>query len=105
MPSIGRLTRYRPPQGPGVRVDTGVYEGAEISMFYDPMIAKLVTFGASREAAIHRMAGALDAFQIRGLNHNIGFLAAIMGRSASMTASSRPTSSRPNFPMASTARS
>jgi propionyl-CoA carboxylase alpha chain len=80
VPSIGRLTRYRPPSGPGVRVDTGVYEGAEISMFYDPMIAKLVTFGASREEAIKRMAGALDSFQIRGLNHNIGFLAAIMGR-------------------------
>jgi propionyl-CoA carboxylase alpha chain len=80
VPSIGRLTRYRPPAGPGVRVDTGVYEGAEISMFYDPMIAKLVTFGPSREEAIGRMAGALDAFQIRGLNHNIGFLAAIMGR-------------------------
>ena len=80
VPSIGRLTRYRPPSGPGVRVDTGVYEGAEISMFYDPMIAKLVTFGETRETAIQRMAGALDAFQIRGLNHNIGFLAAIMGR-------------------------
>ncbi|MGB8839637.1 MAG: acetyl/propionyl/methylcrotonyl-CoA carboxylase subunit alpha [Aliidongia sp.] len=80
VPSIGRLTRYRPPAGPGVRVDTGVYEGAEISMFYDPMIAKLVTFGATREEAIGRMAVALDAFQIRGLNHNIGFLAAIMGR-------------------------
>ena len=80
VPSIGRLTRYRPPTGDGVRVDTGVYEGAEISMFYDPMIAKLVTFGETRETAIQRMAGALDAFQIRGLNHNIGFLAAIMGR-------------------------
>ena len=80
LPSIGRLSRYRPPTGEGVRVDTGVYEGAEISMFYDPMIAKLVTFGASREEAIKRMAGALDSFQIRGLNHNIGFLAAIMGR-------------------------
>jgi len=80
VPSIGRLTRYRPPAGPGVRVDTGVYEGAEISMFYDPMIAKLVTYGADRPEAIKRMAGALDAFQIRGLNHNIGFLAALMGR-------------------------
>jgi propionyl-CoA carboxylase alpha chain len=80
IPSIGRLTRYRPPAGPGIRVDTGVDEGAEISMFYDPMIAKLVSFGASRAEAIERMAGALDAFQIRGLNHNIGFLAAIMGR-------------------------
>ena len=80
VPSIGRLTRYRPPTGPGVRVDTGVYEGAEITMFYDPMIAKLVTYGADRVEATHRMAQALDAFAIRGVNHNIGFLAAIMGR-------------------------
>ncbi|GGF29451.1 acetyl/propionyl-CoA carboxylase subuit alpha [Aliidongia dinghuensis] len=80
VPSIGRLTRYRPPEGQGVRVDTGVYEGAEITMFYDPMIAKLVTYGADRKDATHRMAQALDAFAIRGVNHNIGFLAAIMGR-------------------------
>jgi propionyl-CoA carboxylase alpha chain len=80
VPSIGRLTRYRPPEGTGVRVDTGVYEGAEITMFYDPMIAKLVTYGADRVEATHRMAQALDAFAIRGVNHNIGFLAAIMGR-------------------------
>jgi propionyl-CoA carboxylase alpha chain len=80
VPSIGRLTRYRPPSGEGVRVDTGVYEGAEISMFYDPMIAKLVTFAPTRDAAIHRMSAALDAFAIRGVNHNIGFLSAIMGR-------------------------
>ncbi|MDB5361620.1 MAG: acetyl/propionyl-CoA carboxylase subunit alpha [Rhodospirillales bacterium] len=80
VPSIGRLTRYRPPEGVGVRVDTGVYEGAEITMFYDPMIAKLVTYGADRTEATHRMAQALDAFVIRGVNHNIGFLAAIMGR-------------------------
>jgi propionyl-CoA carboxylase alpha chain len=80
VPSIGRLTRYRPPQGEGVRVDTGVYEGAEISLFYDPMIAKLVTYGATRRQATERMAAALDGFQIRGVSHNIGFLAAIMGR-------------------------
>jgi propionyl-CoA carboxylase alpha chain len=80
VPSIGRLTRYRPPTGEGVRVDTGVYEGAEISMFYDPMIAKLVTYGATRDTAIWRMAAALDAFAIRGVSHNIGFLAAIMAR-------------------------
>ncbi len=80
LPSIGRLTRYRPPTGEGVRVDTGVYEGAEISMFYDPMIAKLVTYGPTRAIATERMAAALDAFAIRGVNHNIGFLAAIMGR-------------------------
>jgi propionyl-CoA carboxylase alpha chain len=83
LPSIGRLTRYRPPDNgngaaaDGVRVDTGVYEGGEISMFYDPMIAKLVGAGRTRDEAADRLADALDAFQIRGLNHNISFLAAI----------------------------
>ncbi|MBX6368672.1 MAG: acetyl-CoA carboxylase biotin carboxylase subunit [Rhodospirillales bacterium] len=78
LPSIGRLVRYFPPEGAGIRVDTGVYEGAEISMFYDPMIAKLVTSGPTREAAIRRMRDALDAFHIRGVSHNIPFLAAVM---------------------------
>ncbi|MEJ0069866.1 MAG: biotin/lipoyl-containing protein [Pseudomonadota bacterium] len=78
LPSIGRLTRYRTPTGDGVRVDTGVFEGAEISMHYDPMIAKLVTAGADRAAAIATMQRALDGFAIRGLNHNIEFLAALM---------------------------
>jgi len=80
LPSIGRLTRYRPPAGEGVRVDTGVYEGSEISMFYDPMIAKLITYGTTRPQATKRMADALDAFAIRGVNHNIGFLSAIVRR-------------------------
>ena len=78
LPSIGRLSRYRPPEGEGVRVDTGVYEGSEISMFYDPMIAKLITYAPTRPQAAKRMADALDAFAIRGVNHNIGFLAAII---------------------------
>jgi propionyl-CoA carboxylase alpha chain len=78
LPSIGRLSRYRPPAGEGVRVDTGVYEGSEISMFYDPMIAKLITYGTTRPQATKRMADALDAFAIRGVNHNIGFLSAII---------------------------
>jgi propionyl-CoA carboxylase alpha chain len=78
LPSIGRLSRYRPPTGDGVRVDTGVYEGSEISMFYDPMIAKLITYGPTRPQATKRMADALDAFAIRGVNHNIGFLSAII---------------------------
>ena len=78
LPSIGRLSRYRPPAGEGVRVDTGVYEGSEISMFYDPMIAKLITYAPTRPQAAKRMADALDAFAIRGVNHNIGFLAAII---------------------------
>jgi propionyl-CoA carboxylase alpha chain len=79
VPSIGRLVRYRPPaEDDTVRVDTGVYEGAEISMYYDPMIAKLVTYGPSRDAAIARMEDALDAFHIRGVNHNVPFLSAIL---------------------------
>jgi propionyl-CoA carboxylase alpha chain len=79
LPAIGRLVRYREPSaGPAVRVDSGVYEGAEISMFYDPMIAKLVTYGEDRPAAISAMREALDSFLIRGLAHNISFLAALM---------------------------
>jgi propionyl-CoA carboxylase alpha chain len=78
VPSIGRLTQYRPPEGEGVRVDTGVYAGSEISMFYDPMIAKLITYAPTRAEATRRMVTALDSFVIRGVNHNIGFLAAIM---------------------------
>jgi propionyl-CoA carboxylase alpha chain len=79
LPSIGRLTRYiAPTTMDGVRVDTGVYEGGEISMYYDPMIAKLVGTGATRDEAIDRCAAALDAYCVRGVNHNIAFLAAIM---------------------------
>jgi propionyl-CoA carboxylase alpha chain len=84
LPSIGRLTRYRPPQdgvdeaGRTVRTDTGVFEGAEISMYYDPMIAKLITHGPTRQAAIDLQAEALDAFVIDGVEHNIAFLAALM---------------------------
>jgi propionyl-CoA carboxylase alpha chain len=83
LPSIGRLARYRPPAegeagGGTVRTDTGVFEGAEISMFYDPMIAKLVTHGPTRQAAIDLQADALDAFVIDGVEHNIPFLAALM---------------------------
>ena len=83
LPSIGRLTKYRPPQevsanGGTVRNDTGVFEGAEISMYYDPMIAKLVTHAATRQAAIDLQADALDAFVIDGVEHNIPFLAALM---------------------------
>ena len=79
LPSIGRLRRCRPPaESPSVRVDTGVVEGSEITMFYDPMIAKLVTRGADRDAAIAAMADALDAYYLRGIGHNVDFLAAIM---------------------------
>ena len=79
LPSIGRLVRYQPPvENARVRVDTGIEEGSEVSMFYDPMIAKLSTWGASREAAIDTMAKALDAYYIRGVNHNISFLGAVI---------------------------
>jgi propionyl-CoA carboxylase alpha chain len=79
LPSSGRLVRYRPPdEDDHVRVDTGVAEGGEISIFYDPMIAKLITSGATREEAAVRMSGALDQFHISGVRHNIGFLAALI---------------------------
>ncbi len=98
LPSIGRLTRYRPPQevaaGPllnngkwqgeapegasAVRNDTGVYEGGEISMYYDPMIAKLCTWAPTREAAIEAMRIALDSFEVEGIGHNLPFLSAVM---------------------------
>jgi propionyl-CoA carboxylase alpha chain len=79
LPSTGRLVKYREPApGPDVRVDTGVYEGGEISMFYDPMIAKLCTYGKTRNAAIDRMRRALDEFYVRGVSHNVPFLAALM---------------------------
>ena len=78
LPSIGRLTRYTAPEGDDVRVDTGVYEGGEISMHYDPMIAKLVTYGADRDTAIMNMRQALDGYYIRGVQHNIAFLSALM---------------------------
>ena len=98
LPSIGRLTRYRPPQevasGPmleggtwhgdaptgqtAVRNDTGVYEGGEISMYYDPMIAKLCTWGPDRATAIEAMRVALDSFEVEGIGHNLPFVAAVM---------------------------
>jgi propionyl-CoA carboxylase alpha chain len=92
LPSTGRLIRYNPPvpgwtddgaengrRGvDGVRVDDGVYEGGEVSMFYDPMIAKLVTWGETRDEAADKQIAALDAFEIEGLGHNIDFVNAIM---------------------------
>jgi propionyl-CoA carboxylase alpha chain len=79
LPSIGRLVGYIPPAGDGVRVDTGVYEGTEITLHYDPMIAKLAVHGGDRNAAIDRLKDALDGFFISGVRHNIAFLAAIVG--------------------------
>jgi propionyl-CoA carboxylase alpha chain len=92
LPSTGRLSRYRPPvEGwtddgaengrrgiDGIRVDDGVYEGGEVSMFYDPMIAKLVTWGETRDEAADKQIAALDVFEIEGLGHNIDFVSAIM---------------------------
>lgn len=84
LPSIGRLSRYRPPnegkQGDGtiIRNDTGVFEGGEISMYYDPMIAKLCTWGADRETATDAMAEALDKFEVEGIGNNLPFLSAVM---------------------------
>jgi propionyl-CoA carboxylase alpha chain len=79
LPSIGRLVRYRQPsESQSVRVDTGVVEGSEISMFYDPMIAKLVTHAPTRQAAIDAQIVALDNYYIRGIGHNIHFLSSVM---------------------------
>jgi propionyl-CoA carboxylase alpha chain len=74
LPSIGRLERYREPAGEGIRVDSGVAEGGGISMFYDPMISKLIAYGKDRIEAIDRLAGALDGYVIEGLGHNRQFL-------------------------------
>ena len=92
LPSTGRLVEYEPPVEPwaddgtangrrgvdGIRVDDGVFEGGEVSMFYDPMIAKLITWGATRDEAADLQIEALDAFRIKGLGHNVDFLSAIM---------------------------
>ena len=87
LPSTGRLVRYNPPRPSGepadaseprIRVDDGVAEGGEVSIYYDPMIAKLISWGPTREAAIDAQVAALDAFEIDGLGHNIDFLSALM---------------------------
>ncbi|MDH6249604.1 propionyl-CoA carboxylase alpha chain [Polynucleobacter sphagniphilus] len=79
LPSTGRLVKYRPPQEmDGVRVDTGVYEGGEIPMFYDSMIAKLIVHGKDRTEAIEKMRSALNDFVIRGIHSNIPFQAALL---------------------------
>ena len=83
LPSIGRLTRYRPPEEFAsdtqvVRNDTGVFEGGEISMYYDPMIAKLCTWAPTRLEAIEHMRNALDGFEVEGIGHNLPFLSAVM---------------------------
>ena len=85
LPSVGRLVRYRPPEegednGIIIRNDTGVFEGGEISTFYDPMIAKLCTWAETREKAINAMEEALDSFEVEGVGHNLPFLSAVMGQ-------------------------
>jgi propionyl-CoA carboxylase alpha chain len=117
LPSIGRLTKYRPPaerreHGVTVRNDTGVYEGSEISLFYDPMIAKLVTHAPTREAAIDAHSDALDAFVVDGIRHNIPFLAALMAHprwragtlSTGFIAEEYPQGFHPQTPEGGTAR-
>ena len=79
LPSTGRLVYYRPPaEDDHVRVDTGVFEGGEVSMYYDPMIAKLITYGTDRDEAAAHMRSALDRFIIRGVSSNLNFLSALM---------------------------
>ena len=79
LPSSGRVTRFRPPEASEeVRVDTGLFEGAEVSLHYDPMVAKLVTFGRDRESAADMMSLALDRFEIDGIESNISFLASLV---------------------------
>jgi propionyl-CoA carboxylase alpha chain len=83
LPSTGRLVRYRTPIASSgeegiTRIDDGVEEGGEVSMFYDPMIAKLVTWAPTREAAVDRQIEALDSFVIEGIGHNVDFLSALM---------------------------
>jgi acetyl/propionyl-CoA carboxylase alpha subunit len=73
LPDIGRLTTYKRPQGLGVRVDDGFEEGMEIPIYYDPMIAKLITYGQNREEAINRMIRAIDEYQITGIQNTLAF--------------------------------
>jgi len=80
LPSIGRLVRYQAPTGDGIRLDTGVFEGSEISVFYDPLIAKLIASGADRDMVIDRLSSALDEFYVAGVQHNIPFLAAVAAK-------------------------
>ena len=83
LPSTGRITRYSPPaEGNGVRMDSGVVEGSEISIYYDPMVAKLCSYGPDRNAALETMRNALDIFEIAGIGHNIPFLSAVMDHPA-----------------------
>ena len=78
LPSPGRITRLRIPQGPGIRDDGGVYEGSEVSIYYDPMISKFAVYGKDREQAIERMRRALMEYQIGGIKTTLGFFREVM---------------------------
>jgi acetyl/propionyl-CoA carboxylase alpha subunit len=82
LPQSGRILLYREPSGPGIRVDSGVAEGSEISVHYDPLLAKLIAFAETRDAAIDRAASALTRYPILGLRTNVAFLCAILGHPA-----------------------
>src|SRR5256885_425136 len=113
LPSTGRLVRFAPPEQTmwqadtghlhGVRVDTGVYEGGEIPMFYDSMIAKLIVHGSDRNDAIAKMREALNAFVIRGISSNIPFQAALLAHPKSKSGDSTPVSTADHSPPASPA--
>ena len=78
LPSVGRMERYIEPVDNGVRIDSGIFEGGEVSIFYDPMISKLITYGFDRNQAIEKMSNALDSYYIRGVKNNISFLSALI---------------------------
>jgi acetyl-CoA carboxylase biotin carboxylase subunit len=78
LPSPGKITRLRQPSGPYVRDDSGVYEGSEISIYYDPMISKLITWGATRLEAIERMKRALTEYRVGGIKTNLAFHRRVM---------------------------
>jgi len=78
LPSVGRMERYIEPTGDGIRIDTGIFEGGEVPIFYDPMISKLIAHGSDRNQAIEKMSNALDSYYIRGVKNNISFLSALI---------------------------
>ena len=80
LPQSGRLLRYREPDGPGIRVDSGVREGQNVTVHYDPLLAKLIAHGATRDEALARMVDALRRYEILGVRHNIAFLLALLAR-------------------------
>ena len=86
LPQAGPLLRYREPSGPGVRVDAGVVEGGDVSVYYDPLLAKLIVWGASRAEAIARTRDALARYEILGVTTNLAFLQALVADEAFLAA-------------------